>query len=137
MQAHSLVQAMAAALAVDPACVNMLSCTLAGLPPSPMYSTHAAACCREEGKCSLCGSFNRMRQVAEAALPEVQRISGRRFSSLREVVQSDLAIYNTQCAGVFHKLLHEAPGYVCRCALLAQHVDRRMRHPGQPGSVRT
>jgi hypothetical protein len=52
--------------------------------------------------------------MAEAALPEVQRVAGRRFASLIELVQSDLAIYNTQCAGVLHNVLHQAPGYVCR-----------------------
>ncbi|KAI3432864.1 hypothetical protein D9Q98_010447 [Chlorella vulgaris] len=68
---------------------------------------------REEGRCSKCSSFNRLRQIAEAALPEVQRIAGIRFNSLKDLVQSNLAIYNTQCAGVLHNILHEAPRYVC------------------------
>lgn len=68
---------------------------------------------REEGKCPTCGSFNRLRQIAEAALPEVQRMTGRQFGSFKELALSDLAIYNTQCAGPLHNVLQAAPGYVC------------------------
>jgi len=86
-----------------PAC---LPACLHGLPPSIR--------CREEGRCPHCSSFNRLRQIAEAALPEVWRMTGRNFRSLKELALSELAIYNTQCAGVLHNVLQAAPGYVCR-----------------------
>jgi hypothetical protein len=70
--------------------------------------------CREEGKCPICSAFNRLRQLAEVALPEVQRMTGRQFGSLKELALSELAIYNTQCAGPLHNVLQAAPGYVCR-----------------------
>ena len=70
--------------------------------------------CREEGRCPKCSSFNRLRQIADAALPEARRMTGRDFKSLNELALTELAIYNTQCAGVLHNILQAAPGYVCR-----------------------
>ena len=74
-----------------------------------------AGCCREEGSCPQCGSINRLRQMADAALGEVRRMTGRHFASLEELTLSGLAIYNTECAGPLHTILQAAPGYVCRC----------------------
>jgi hypothetical protein len=53
--------------------------------------------------------------MADAALAEVRRMTGRHFASLQEVTLSGLAIYNTECAGPLHAILQAAPGYVCRC----------------------
>ncbi len=75
--------------------------------------------CREEGRCPRCSSFNRLRQIAEAALPEVWRLTGRNFRSLNELALSDLSIYHTQCSGVLHNILSSAVGYVCRYAVTA------------------
>lgn len=65
----------------------------------------------------MCGAFNRLRQLAEVALPEVHRMTGRRFGSLKELTLSELTVYNTQCAGPLHNVLQTAPGYVCRSVL--------------------
>lgn len=35
--------------------------------------------CREEGKCSRCGSYNRLRQLADVVLPEASRLTGRKL----------------------------------------------------------
>lgn len=87
---------------------------------------------REEGRCLHCSSFNRVRQIAEVTLPEVWRITGRNFRSLNELALSELAIYNTQCAGVLHNILQPATGYVCSEFVSAElepgSVLRNVRH---------
>ncbi|KAL4423861.1 hypothetical protein ABPG75_001162 [Micractinium tetrahymenae] len=87
---------------------------------------------REEGRCPRCSGFNRLRQIAEAALPEVWRMTGRNFRSLNELALSDLSIYHTQCSGVLHNMLSSAMGYVCSEFVSAElapgTVVRGVRH---------
>jgi SAM-dependent methyltransferase len=68
---------------------------------------------REEGKCSHCGSYNRLRQLADIILPEASRLTGHKLQALQDLVHTNLRILNTQCQGVLHTVLKRAPGYVC------------------------
>lgn len=48
--------------------------------PEPcLHPTSGPLRYREEGKCSHCGSYNRLRQLADIILPEASRLTGRKL----------------------------------------------------------
>jgi hypothetical protein len=52
-------------------------------------------------------------------------MTGKAFGSIKELADSDLRIYNTQCSGAVHTSLRNAPRYVCRWAChAAGHCTR-------------
>lgn len=63
---------------------------------------------RESGFCSVCGSFNRQRQIAHL----VQRRC-RLDVSGRLAIPAGFAVYNTESNGAVHRALSVSPDYVC------------------------
>lgn len=74
---------------------------------------------RESGRCSLCKSSNRQRQLATTLLKALDETKGIRFSSVHEFALnlstasalSDFKIYNTETTGSLHNLLGKFPDH--------------------------
>jgi hypothetical protein len=69
---------------------------------------------RESCNCIRCRSTNRQRQLAYVLCSAAGSMTGRDFSSLKEVAASrDLVIYNTEAGRAIHRQLSTMKNYVC------------------------
>lgn len=91
---------------------------LADAAPHPGSSPPPPPLCREGGKCSVCGSFNRVRQLAAVILPHASRMTGRKLQvGCRRATAFDGARWASvgaacACAAACHVRLG-----MCRCLL--------------------
>jgi SAM-dependent methyltransferase len=74
---------------------------------------------RESGRCIVCHSTNRNRQMAVILLGAIEEVKGLKFRSIKDFVAkahrleqlADFKIYNTETTGCLHNLLKELPNY--------------------------
>lgn len=68
---------------------------------------------RESGNCRRCGAYNRQRQIAHVLCTVVSKKLRKAIGSLKEMPNSDIAIYNTETSRAVHEQLSSLPNYIC------------------------
>jgi SAM-dependent methyltransferase len=86
---------------------------------------------RESGRCKVCHSTNRNRQMAVLLLGVIKEAKGLKFKSIKELIKqanileqlADFKIYNTETTGCLHNLLKELPNYTASEYLGTEYIS--------------